>query len=101
MDWRWTGLVAMMCKATPFEKLACTIDTGTVAVRHVSGSHQIGRSLLPSIMSSFLVLVLVAVCAMDVNAMVSVETHLLSSSGPLVLSAVVLRSAREHLYKRV
>ena len=56
MDWRWTGLVAMMCKATPFEKLACTIDTGTVAVRHVSGSHHIGRSLLPIIMSSFLVL---------------------------------------------
>ena len=57
MDWRWTGLVTMMCKAAPFEKLACMIDTDTVAVLHVSGGHQLGRFLLPSIMFSFLVLV--------------------------------------------
>ena len=46
VDW----LLTMMCKAAPFETLACMIDTDTVAVRHVSGSHQLGRFLLPIIM---------------------------------------------------
>ena len=55
MDWRWTGLVTMMCKAAPFEKLTCTIDTGTVAVRHVSGSHQLGRILHEEIIFTLLV----------------------------------------------
>ena len=87
----------MMCKAAPFEKLACMIDTDTVAVRHVSGSHQLGRFLLPSIMSCFLGLEPLGARAVDVNAMVSVETHELSSLGPLVLSTVVLRSTGDHL----
>ena len=50
MDWHGLAVLTMMCKAAPFEKLACMIDTDTVAVRHVSGSHQLGRFLLPIIM---------------------------------------------------
>ena len=80
MDWRWTGLVTMMCKATPFEKLACTIDTGTVAVRHVSGSHQLGRFLLYLCMSSFLGLEPLCAPVVHVNAMVSVKNYELSFS---------------------
>ena len=43
MDWRWTGMFTMMCKAAPFDKLACMIDADIVATRHVSGSFQLGR----------------------------------------------------------
>ena len=75
MDWHGLAVLTMMCKAAPFEKLACMIDTDTVAVRHVSGSHQLGRFLLPSIMFSLLVLVPLGVRAVHVNAMVSVENY--------------------------
>ena len=70
----------MMCKAAPFKKLTCTIDTGTAAILLVSGSHQLGRLLLPSIMSSTSAFASLKVTAVDVNAMVSVENYELSFS---------------------
>ena len=44
----------MMCKAAPFKKLTCTIDTGTAAILLVSGSHQLGRVLHEMITFSIL-----------------------------------------------
>ena len=67
----------MIFKAAPIEKLACTIDTGTMVIHHVSGSHQLGRFLLPSITSSTSVFVSLKVTALDVNDMVSVVNYVL------------------------
>lgn len=55
MDWRWTGMVTMMCKAALFENLACIIDADIVATRHVSGSFHLGRIFHEEIIFTVLV----------------------------------------------
>ena len=101
MDWRWTGLVTMMCKVAPFEKLACMIDADIVATRHVSGSFQLGRSLHEMVILSMLGEHYVGAARWHVNSMPRVEFWKLPLLECLHLSIVRLRCTGDQRCKRL
>ena len=74
MDWRWHWLLTMMCKAAPFEKVACMIDADPVPIAHVSGILQIHRLLHEMIMLSMLGERYVGAARWHVNGMLRVES---------------------------
>ena len=79
-----------ICKARPFAKLACVINTDLVAIIHVSFSRQLSRVVHELINSSILGHRLRKSSAVCCESEASVENCVLSFSNPLVLSAVVL-----------
>ena len=94
-------MFTMMCKAAPFEKLACMIDADTVAARHVSGSLQLGRSLHEMVILSMLGESYVGAAQWHANGMLRVESWKLSLLECLDLSIVRLRCTGDQRCKRL
>ena len=101
MDWRWTGMFTMMCKAAPFDKMACMVDADPVSIAHVSGILQIHRLLHEMIMLSMLGERYVGAARWHVNGMLRVESWKLSLLECLDLSIVRLRCTGEQRCKRL
>ena len=92
MDWRWTGMLTMMCKADPIETRTCMIDADPVPIAHVSGILQIHRLLHEMIMLSMLGERYVGAARWHVNGMLCVESWKLSLLECLNISIVRLQS---------
>ncbi len=71
-------ILRMICKARPFEKRTGMINTYTVPIAHVSGSHQLGRIFLEMIIITTLGNRLAEMCTAHVKCMVYVEIHCIS-----------------------
>ena len=91
----------MMCKATPLETLACMINTDTVAVCHVLGSHRIGFVLLGEQCCCYLGDAPFSVHAVDAHGVLCVESLVKSGCMWPYPSTLVLRLIGDHVRKRV
>ena len=94
-------MLTMMCKADPFETMACMIDADPVPIAHVSGILQIHRLLHEMIMLSMLGERYVGAARWHVNGMLRVESWKLCLLECLNLSMLRLRCTGDKQCKRL